>query len=313
MGNEHSNNSISRQGKPGNAGDDFSGFDPDRAFAEIRSESDVMNAGSTSEAAAVKGPVQEILPIPEPVESSSESTVELAIAANAEDSRYPDTTPPESSVIEDASFHAESSISSIAPSIVSKTSQGGSVTMSADDLAASEHEDFETVKDPRIPASKQFFKIGEVSKITGLKPYVLRYWETEFSWVKPTKTSSRQRMYRRADVVMLLRIKRLRYQDHHTIASAREIIKESRRQERKAKAMGSRKPVVPRMETSKSPAKSDKITAHIAAVANGAKNSATDGNQLGLGLPSASKTAELARKLSEMRRTVLEMVEVIKE
>jgi len=313
VGNEHSNNSISRQGKPENAGDDFTGFDPDRAFAEIRSESDAMNSGSTPGVAAARGPVQEILPIPEPVESSAESTVKLAISASAEDERYPDTTPPENSSIEDINFEAESSISSVSSSAAPKTSQSGSVTMSADDLAASEHEDFETVKDPRIPSSKQFFKIGEVSKITGLKPYVLRYWETEFSWVKPTKTSSRQRMYRRADVVMLLRIKRLRYQDHHTIASAREVIKESRRLERKAKATGSRKSLPRRMEPSKSPAKSGKITAHIAAVAKGTQNSATGGNQLGLGLPSASKAAELARKLSEMRRTVLEMVEVIKE
>ena len=308
MANEYSNNSASSQGKPEGAAEDFTGFDPDRAFAEIRSESDVMKLDNEPEVVAARAPVQEILPIPEPVDASAESSVEVAISPRLEDSEYPDTTPPEISGVEEAS-----SVSSMSESAVAKSSHGGSVTMSADDLAAAEHEDFETIKDPRIPASKQFFKIGEVSKITGLKPYVLRYWETEFSWVKPTKTSSRQRMYRRADVVMLLRIKRLRYQEHHTIASAREVIKESRRQERKTKAAGTKKSSIPRIEKSKSPVNSEKITAHIAAVAKGIENPATDGNQLGLGLPSASKTAELARKLSEMRRTVLEMVEVIKE
>ena len=308
MANEYSNNSASSQGKPEGAAEDFTGFDPDRAFAEIRSESDVMKLDNEPEVVAARAPVQEILPIPEPVDASAESSVEVAISPRVEDSEYPDTTPPELSGAEEAS-----SVSSMSESTVAKSSHGGSVTMSADDLAAAEHEDFETIKDPRIPASKQFFKIGEVSKITGLKPYVLRYWETEFSWVKPTKTSSRQRMYRRADVVMLLRIKRLRYQEHHTIASAREVIKESRRQERKTKAAGNKKSSIPRLEKSKSPVNSEKITAHIAAVAKGIESPATDGNQLGLGLPSASKTAELARKLSEMRRTVLEMVEVIKE
>ena len=308
MANEYSNNSFGSQGKPQDSGSDFAGFDPDKAFAEIRSESDLLKAENQSEVVAARAPVQEVLPIPEPVEAGADSTVEVAISASTEDAGYPDTTPPES-----LSKEVESSRPVVEQSSTTRSTHGGSVTMSADDLAAAEHEYFETVMDPRIPASKQFFKIGEVSKITGLKPYVLRYWETEFSWVKPTKTSSRQRMYRRADVVLLLRIKRLRYQDHHTIASAREVIKESRRQERKNRASGTRKSSIPRVEKPKSQLKNEKIAARMAAVSNATENLANDGNQLGLGLPSASKTAELARKLAEMRRTVLEMVEVIKE
>ena len=64
---------------------------------------------------------------------------------------------------------------------------------------------------------KLYFKIGEVAKIVGVKPYVLRYWETEFSVVKPGKTPSRHRLYRRRDVEMLLEIKHLLYNEGYTI------------------------------------------------------------------------------------------------
>jgi DNA-binding transcriptional MerR regulator len=87
---------------------------------------------------------------------------------------------------------------------------------------------FETADDPRIPPNKQFFKIGEVAKITGLKPYVLRYWETEFPWIRPAKTSARQRLYRRQDVAILLQIKRLRHEEQRTIADAKALIREHR-------------------------------------------------------------------------------------
>lgn len=86
----------------------------------------------------------------------------------------------------------------------------------------------ESIDDPRIPAGQAFFKIGEVADIVGVKPYVLRYWENEFSWVKPEKTSSRQRRYRRQDVAVLLQIKRLRYEEQLTVARTRELIRESR-------------------------------------------------------------------------------------
>src|SRR5262245_43667638 len=65
---------------------------------------------------------------------------------------------------------------------------------------------YETPEDPRIPGERMFFKIGEVAELTGIKPYVLRYWEVEFPWIKPEKTSSRQRRYRRQDIALLLKI-----------------------------------------------------------------------------------------------------------
>ncbi len=72
---------------------------------------------------------------------------------------------------------------------------------------------------PEIP-DKQFFKIGEVSQIVGVKAHVLRYWETEFNAVRPSKTRSNQRLFRRRDVEVLLQIKVLLYEEKYTIAGA---------------------------------------------------------------------------------------------
>ena len=73
-----------------------------------------------------------------------------------------------------------------------------------------------------IHPDKLYFKIGEVSKIVGVKPYVLRYWETEFSMVRPGKTRSKHRLYRRKDVDMLVRIKELLHDQRFTIEGARK-------------------------------------------------------------------------------------------
>ncbi len=73
-----------------------------------------------------------------------------------------------------------------------------------------------------IPPDKLYFKIGEVAKIVGVKPYVLRYWESEFSMVRPGKTRSKHRLYRRKDVEMLLRIKDLLHGQRFTIEGARK-------------------------------------------------------------------------------------------
>src|SRR4030042_3721429 len=69
---------------------------------------------------------------------------------------------------------------------------------------------------------KLFYKIGEVSKIIDVEPYVLRYWETEFSFLKPRKTKSGQRIYIKKDVELLLKIKRLLYQERYTIEGVRK-------------------------------------------------------------------------------------------
>jgi DNA-binding transcriptional MerR regulator len=78
-------------------------------------------------------------------------------------------------------------------------------------------------KDPAIP-DKLFFRIGEVSQLVGVEPYVLRYWETEFKALSPRKSSSGQRMFRRKDVDLLLEIKNLLYEKKFTIEGARKAL-----------------------------------------------------------------------------------------
>lgn len=69
---------------------------------------------------------------------------------------------------------------------------------------------------------KLYFRIGEVSRLCGLPTYVLRFWETEFPQLKPSKGSTGQRMYRRSDVENVLRVKKLLYDQGFTIAGARQ-------------------------------------------------------------------------------------------
>jgi DNA-binding transcriptional MerR regulator len=84
---------------------------------------------------------------------------------------------------------------------------------------------------PRLP-EKIYFKIGEVSEIVGVEPYVLRYWETEFELLKPSKAPSKHRLYKKRDVELLLDIKRLLYTDGFTIEGARKKLKEAKKEEK---------------------------------------------------------------------------------
>ena len=77
-----------------------------------------------------------------------------------------------------------------------------------------------------------YFKIGEVSEIVGVEPYVLRYWETEFELLKPSKAPSRHRLYKKKDVELLLEIKRLLYAEGFTIEGARKRLKETKKEEK---------------------------------------------------------------------------------
>ena len=82
----------------------------------------------------------------------------------------------------------------------------------------------------RVPLpDKLYFKIGEVAKLVGVKPYVLRYWETEFSVLRPGKTRSKHRLYRRKDVETLLDIRRLLYQERYTIEGAKRKLRDAGR------------------------------------------------------------------------------------
>jgi len=76
-----------------------------------------------------------------------------------------------------------------------------------------------------IPDDKRYFRIGEVSRIVGVKPYVLRYWESEFPTVRPKRADSRQRVYKREDIETLGAIKKLLYEERLTIAGAKNRLK----------------------------------------------------------------------------------------
>src|SRR6266853_3388541 len=71
---------------------------------------------------------------------------------------------------------------------------------------------------------KLYFRIGEVARLAGIKPYVLRFWETEFSGLGPKKSGTGQRLYRRKDVELVLEIKRLLYDKRFTIEGARKFL-----------------------------------------------------------------------------------------
>jgi DNA-binding transcriptional MerR regulator len=73
---------------------------------------------------------------------------------------------------------------------------------------------------------QRLYRIGEVARLTELKPFVLRYWETEFPMLEPVKSPSGHRMYRQEDVDMVLKIRRLLYDEGFTIAGARRHLRE---------------------------------------------------------------------------------------
>jgi len=76
-----------------------------------------------------------------------------------------------------------------------------------------------------IPDDKRYFRIGEVSRLVGVKPYVLRYWESEFPGLRPKRADSRQRVYRREDIEILGTIKKLLYEEKLTIEGAKTRLK----------------------------------------------------------------------------------------
>jgi DNA-binding transcriptional MerR regulator len=77
--------------------------------------------------------------------------------------------------------------------------------------------------DSRFP-DKLFYRIGDVSEITGIKPHVLRYWESEFSGLHPRKNRAGQRIYERRDVELVLEIKKLLYEQRYTISGAKKLL-----------------------------------------------------------------------------------------
>jgi DNA-binding transcriptional MerR regulator len=86
----------------------------------------------------------------------------------------------------------------------------------------------------RVP-DKVFYRVREATAITGIKPYVLRYWESEFGLLNPQKSRSGQRIYRKKDIETILKIKKLLYDDRYTIAGAKRKLLGSGKGKNKAK------------------------------------------------------------------------------
>jgi DNA-binding transcriptional MerR regulator len=96
--------------------------------------------------------------------------------------------------------------------------------MSAPENAADHAADLGTaIAATEIP-DKLYFRIGDVARLAGIKPYVLRFWETEFPALGPRKSGTGHRLYRRKDVEMVLEIKRLLYEQRFTIEGARKFL-----------------------------------------------------------------------------------------
>lgn len=77
-----------------------------------------------------------------------------------------------------------------------------------------------------VSSERLYYRIGEVSRITGLKTHVLRYWESEFRIIRPHKVGSLQRLYRKRDLEVILKIKKLLYEEGFTIAGAKKKIRD---------------------------------------------------------------------------------------
>lgn len=83
---------------------------------------------------------------------------------------------------------------------------------------------------PTIP-DRLYFKIGDVARICEVETYVLRFWETQFPQLKPNKSGTGQRLYRRRDVEMALEIKRLVHREGYTLLGARQALEQGHRQQ----------------------------------------------------------------------------------
>lgn len=110
------------------------------------------------------------------------------------------------------------------------------------------------IEQVQIP-EKLFYRINEVATITQVKPYVLRYWESEFPMLAPEKDENDQRRYRKSDIELILHIKRLLYDEKFTIAGARRQLKQAREQHSPSPAASA--PVQPAVQPPATPVKVD--------------------------------------------------------
>jgi DNA-binding transcriptional MerR regulator len=106
----------------------------------------------------------------------------------------------------------------------SPSGAGGSARARSTRKTATQSE--EEARQALASSTKLYYRIGEVSELTGVKAHVLRYWETEFRWMAPPKSRSKQRLYRKRDIEFVWLLKKLLWEQRYTIAGARQRIKE---------------------------------------------------------------------------------------
>jgi DNA-binding transcriptional MerR regulator len=117
------------------------------------------------------------------------------------------------------------------------------------------------VEIPTIP-DRLYFKIGDVARLLKVEPYVLRFWESQFPQLKPNKSGTGQRLYRKRDVEVAVEIKRLVYGEGYTLSGARQVLGQQRRADASAPAPAA----AAKSSAQKSvpaPAKGDKVSAVI--------------------------------------------------
>ncbi len=107
---------------------------------------------------------------------------------------------------------------------------------------------------------KLYFRIGDVSRLAGIKPYVLRFWESEFPSLMPKKSGTGHRLYRRRDVETVLEIKRLLYDRRFTIEGARKFLEDRPKSEPQLDTRPARKPKRSQAELFPDPAAAAAIT-----------------------------------------------------
>ena len=144
---------------------------------------------------------------------------------------------------------------------------------------------------------KLFFKIGEVCELAGVQAHVLRYWESEFPMLAPQKNRAGQRVYRKRDVEMALRIKELLYEDQYTIAGAKKRLTNELRGGGKLKVVGAE-------EDGQAP--ESEVTASDAS----SSSSSSDGE---LFAPTPSYTRSVAPRTAEERQGLKQLASELRE
>jgi DNA-binding transcriptional MerR regulator len=116
---------------------------------------------------------------------------------------------------------------------------------------------------PTIP-DRLYFKIGDVARICGLETYVLRFWESQFPQLKPNKSGTGQRLYRRREVELVLEIKRLVHEEGYTLPGARQALEQQHRRGSLQEPRPEAQPAPPsRLATPESAKRSEAVTATI--------------------------------------------------